>query len=1193
MVDRPRDEQRRRQKTSWVGWLVVILALARIEPTLAETVALDFESPVFLDGQSLSVYNDIAFLGGVAVFRPTSVSTASGSQAIKVPTVCESADCRNDSFRMIIRFGQALPFRGWLPRGANSVSMRVGSDYVPLCFPEGRSCDIYARLIGYDQAGTPIADSRDVFLFSAIAVGANIAQELRVIDPSTSGRIARVELRLGKGLFLRELEVGLPGQPQIDDLTVDLYDGPPRTAVAPPPPVINILQPAQNQPQPFPYAVRLRGSVVAPGGVYAFCYRLNDVAPTADGCRDNARLTPNSTFDIPIDNAMLRPGANTLSVSLFDLWGQSGSQSSTFIVGPPPPPSVAIYHPSANDWLSNNIGASVSGAVFTVGALQGFCVLVDAQGDPAPADCHQHLANLYQGPQQLNYGVSLPATQLPSGHHTISVFAIDRWNQVGSARVALNVPTDFRIVAMEITQGIQKTELPVNTTGSQQYSGVKLRRGVPTVVRVFVNSPFSSSYAGSSVPVLLTGFKPHPRWGEEALGAILPDSVPVSIPTGGLDVPLSMRADANGGYVFTLPASWTMANGLRLTATLRVNWPVRECPTCLANNTFTLFGISFEVPPTLTISPIELYWTRPDGSEESPPPPSNVFARNCPAPPATCDSAGVHSAGVLDILPVGAATVSPYVRRIDITDLVTLTTTVTAGGGSTTSASCDEPCRNRAHARVTNAEIADYPGYTIGIAPGTLLRGLELPETFFRLQGILDAFFVWEPIAVASAGPLLTSAGHEFVHQLGYYHAGSLCPDVDMWILWPPDDKGLIQGVGLDRRPNSAGKPGQYRILVPGTANLPGGKADYFDLMSYCTGGDESIAWISVRNWDAFGGPFPNGILPDAWTTSTGHIVAPQQAHKGRPIEGGTLNVLVLMSKEGRVTTTRVKAGSGWMSINPPKTDYVVTVRDSSKNLVARVPAMVSIAKDGSSSTLTADVPAKGVSHIEIERDGKVIHGVARSSHAPKIELTSPAKGAWLSRDGNLQLKWNAVDPDGDSLEVRVDYSPGPDEPFRTVFVGPSRGEAKFPGRLLSRSANGRIRVVVNDGFNEAEAFLESLRINAAPPLVEIVRPANNTEFVRTMPIRLQVAAFGDNMRPLPSNQIEWSLDGAALGTGTEVEIRNLKLGRHVAIVKAREGNLVGTAQIVFTVIDVLHELKSARQKPELRKRSEGQSAPR
>src|ERR1700730_16930264 len=54
-------------------------------------------------------------------------------------------------------------------------------------------------------------------------------------------------------------------------------------------------------------------------------------------------------------------------------------------------------------------------------------------------------------------------------------------------------------------------------------------------------------------------------------------------------------------------------------------------------------------------------------------------------------------------------------------------------------------------------------------------------------------------IAVVNERRPLTGVTHEFFHQLHYYHAGLLCGDAFPAVSWPPDDRGDIQGIGLDR----------------------------------------------------------------------------------------------------------------------------------------------------------------------------------------------------------------------------------------------------------------------------------------------------------------------------------------------------------------------------------------------------------
>jgi hypothetical protein len=136
------------------------------------------------------------------------------------------------------------------------------------------------------------------------------------------------------------------------------------------------------------------------------------------------------------------------------------------------------------------------------------------------------------------------------------------------------------------------------------------------------------------------------------------------------------------------------------------------------------------------------------------------------------------------------------------------------------------------------------------------------------------------------------------------------------------------------------------------------------------------------------------------------------------------------------------------------------------------------------------------------------------------------------------------------------------------LFIGPNRGDLKLAGHLFSATAQGRLRIIANDGFNETEQIIEPIVVTAAPPLLEILSPADKTALPNTTPVRLRAAAFGDGDMPLSGEQIRWTLDGSAVGTGLEVEVRDLKPGKHVAAVTAAENTLDTSRQVKFTVFN-------------------------
>jgi len=1136
----------KRFATLLMVWLV---SLVVSQSAGASTVTLDFDAPDYAVGDSVTRIGDINFLPSATVFAPTRVATFSGTQALKVPSTCASALCPNEAYRMEIRFGSGPPSQNpkgpWIWRAADNVSVRVGADSIALsCFPEGTSCAMYARLRGWNQNGIPVADSNDVRLFdsSSLATGAYsapITREISIHDPFAS--IVRVTLDYGRDTHH---DIGFPGEPQIDHLVVNFPDKPTTNVAQTPAPTIQITEPVDGSQRPFPYQVRLRGSVTTSAGIGAFCVTENAPVPNYTDCHDYADLQPDNTFDVSIPDGALGPGQNTLTATVYDQTGQRGTRSVRITPAQPPPPSVLLYSPSANQWVDPSHNLNVSGTVGTVGALKGFCILLDASAPPAPGQCTQDLGaiqTINTAWQPLFFVKALAPSQVAMGQHQLSAFAIDRWDQVGHADVTFSTPTDFRIVGMEITQGIQTLDIPINNVGVAPYIGVNLRAGVPTIVRVFANTPFAGAYPG--VRMLLEGFVPRSTGaGEMPLGGLLPDSSPPLLISGTLNVSPSVRADPGGGYVFTLPNAWTQQNGLRLKATLTPPLGAEECSGCAINNVFSVVGINFSAPISLTIATVALTFVDSAGNTNSPPAPSTVFSN------------------VLNISPVprANATVLPYAGTIDVSDLVG----PIGPDGMTALCMVDwtSICQAQIYSRMrqwefTHPQALDW----VGLGP-------------------IDIGWTVSPIAIANSGDdRLLVAGHEYYHDLGYFHASGACT-ADMFIFWPPDEKGLIHGVGLDRQKQVDGSGkwnGQYAIKMPG---LAGGDGQYYDLMSYCARLLGS-PWISTDNWNAFGLLYPNGLLPyfNAFggTIMSGTGSAPVAGSDASADNADMVDAAALLELSGRAEFLSVVPAKGKarrLRLASVSNDYAFVSRDAKGAVIARVAATQQYDTGHHSDirearvVLSARISARDASSIHVEFKGASIGERRRSKSAPDLRISSVGKRSPVSRAESMDVEWTATDKDGDPLEIRIEFSAEPNTPFRPVFIGPNRGSWRVPGRILSTTGHGRVRVVANDGFNETEQITEPVVVRAAPPLIDDLSPADGFTFPETTPIRLFAAAFGDGDAPLAGDAVQWSVDGHAAGVGVETELTGLKPGKHVATVVARDGKLSSEKQLTFTI---------------------------
>jgi hypothetical protein len=252
--------------------------------------------------------------------------------------------------------------------------------------------------------------------------------------------------------------------------------------------------------------------------------------------------------------------------------------------------------------------------------------------------------------------------------------------------------------------------------------------------------------------------------------------------------------------------------------------------------------------------------------------------------------------------------------------------------------------------------------------------------------------------------------------------------------------------------------------------------------------------------------------------------------------------------------------------------DYAFVARDLRGVEIARTPAVVLLntghhQDDGQSRVLlSARIAAKDAASLEVQYKGKSIGERRRSKSAPSVKFAYIEKELSVSRDGTLDVKWVASDEDGDPLEVRIEFSEGKDKPFRPLFLGPNRGSCTIDGRLLAATTSGRLRIIANDGFNETEQVIEPVVVKAAPPVLHILSPLPGITIPDSTPIRLRAAAFGDGEALLSGDQVRWTLDQREVGTGLEVEVRELRPGKHVAKVVAIEGKFTASREIAFSV---------------------------
>ena len=1127
-----------------VGRVLCVSLAVLLSPLVAytQTTTIDFDPPTFAAGNVLGTLGDVTFLDGPAVFNSTVATTFSPPNALHSALDCTDVPCSDGAYMLRLNFSKPLA----------SVTIRAGAYGVnnpSACFPENDTCNIAARLIGYDTSqpvvlgspqGTAVADSGDVSIGN-FASGP-ITTELRALDPC--GRIHSVILFVGKGII--GPQDGGAARAQVDHLTFTAASGTGCSTNGPP--TIVITAPPEQGSFSYPYHVNLTGTVTAPGGLFAFCTSINNAAmPVESQCNQRSLVSSTGNFLLPLTLEQLRPGSNSIFVFAYDLSGQSASASVAFSLLPPPAPTITITEPTA-DQLYNTSSVIEVGEMLVPGGLLAFCTGANEATPPAAAQCNQTSSVSFFPTTGQGYilDIPVPASQLMPGVNTIDAYVYDRFGQRGEAHVSAVLPASPRIVGMEVTQGIQTMSIPANIPGVPvPYAGANLYFGGKTVVRVFANTP-----AGTlpNVPAVLWASQGAGSRGRD-LGVALASNGSLTLTPGGLAVSAAQRADPNGGYVFTLP--WTFdsqqlcqpwescispTNGpLTLTAVLysAADTPTSLCTGCGPGSVMTLFNVAFQNISPVTISPVSITWTGSDGVKHSPnPDPSAIFAATG------------------NIFPPGPAglSVSPYIGTMDISDF--LATALSTGKDVNW-------MRGQALGRLGGFGNNDPPGHLVGVIDDT--GSPTDPSGFILLDlGLTQpGIYAFPPRiamnSVTAQGRPLTSVAHELFHQFNYYHAGDECEINEVFpaIGWPPDDRGDIQGIGLDRSKLTAGT---YRIITPGPPDsltvtsdgrkpCPAVRSELFDFMSYCACPDEVDSWTSIPNWNAWGSTFPNGLIPcGSGGCFTGMII-----ENSAPAGAKTTRVVASMDRTGAVAVDSVEPGDdkhlAAITNASDQTNYEIVVRDAAAQVVSRTHVTPVVSHQR--AVLTADVLSTNAASIEIERSGAVVASRRRSANAPTISLVSPGPGAHLSGGNPTVVRWNAQDADGDPVAVRLEYSRDNGKIYRTLSTGLNGDRVSLPASLFARSHEARIRLRASDGFNETIVTSAKLSAEGTPPVPHIQEPVAGAHFRNDVALRLSGTGFSDSGKPLPSNAFHWFDGDRPLGVGPRLSVFDRERGYH------------------------------------------------
>jgi Concanavalin A-like lectin/glucanases superfamily len=404
------------------------------------------------------------------------------------------------------------------------------------------------------------------------------------------------------------------------------------------------------------------------------------------------------------------------------------------------------------------------------------------------------------------------------------------------------------------------------------------------------------------------------------------------------------------------------------------------------------------------------------------------------------------------------------------------------------------------------------------------------------------------PVSEVDLGRPLTSVGHELFHDLGRPHADGPSSGCGGNGEAKPDNRGHLLSIGLDRHPGSGGSLTRpYKLVSQDTA---GAKNPYYDLMSYCANNNpDDDSWLSAYNWDVVAGEWLSYIrrLPAS-------LVATANSGPGLEVRGFT---------DGSGThITEIQPTSRGAVHAPADSPYRAVLRDAAGKVVGSAPLSVTYGhldalKKGQPAIPAAvfhgRLPATGGQRLDITRSGTTMVTQRRSKHAPKLVLLAP-RGGTIDHGKTVEVRWRAKDGDANRLTAYVDYSTNGGRNWRSVFVGPNRGNATLPSRYFTGSGDARVRIRVNDGFNESSAVSGRLRALGSPPAIMIESPGSGQKLGNDTSLYLRATAFDDAFTLLRGASLRWFVGKRLLGSGENVTATGLPPGRDVIRVLARDG---------------------------------------
>ena len=198
---------------------------------------------------------------------------------------------------------------------------------------------------------------------------------------------------------------------------------------------------------------------------------------------------------------------------------------------------------------------------------------------------------------------------------------------------------------------------------------------------------------------------------------------------------------------------------------------------------------------------------------------------------------------------------------------------------------------------------------------------------------------------------------------------------------------------------------------------------------------------------------------------------------------------------------------------------------------------------------------------------GTLEASLSRSAYSPTLSISSPGIDDVIT--SGTTISWINADLDGDDLLSHVHYSADGLEWYPLTYMSTETSISFGDTAKVPFSTDGKIRVIVTDGFNTIESIVDGLDVGSNhDPLAWIASPVSGTVFKSGSVVQLVGGATDMEDRDLSGSSLSWSSNVAGvLGTGISLNIVGLSSGSHTISLTATDS--LSATDIVTRMITI------------------------